>query len=75
MIDPDDPLAQPLTLEQAASVARVSKRTVQYWISSGALKAYEIPIGKRSRDTPRRYVEEREVLEVERVYWKRRQVR
>lgn len=58
--DPDDELAVPLTLDEAAAYACVSRRTVERWIAAGRLPAYTHP------EDGRTYVIERDLIDAER---------
>lgn len=58
-MSPDhDELRVPLTLDAAARIAQVSRRTVERWITAGRLPAYTGPDG-------RTYVIESDLLDVE----------
>ena len=58
-MSPDhDELRVPLTLDAAARIAQVSRRTVERWITAGRLPAYTGPDG-------RTYVIEADLLDVE----------
>jgi hypothetical protein len=41
LLDPTDPLSQPIPLKQAAERASVSPRTVRRWLAAGQLKLME----------------------------------
>lgn len=55
-LDPDDQLSYLLTLDEAAQVAAVTRRTVNRWIAQRRLRVH-----------PGRLVVERDVLDVERA--------
>lgn len=38
LLDPDDPLSEPIPLKQAATQVSVSERTVRRWVKNGQLK-------------------------------------
>ena len=40
-IDPTDPMFQPITLEQVLAITERSQRTINRWIQTGRLTAYE----------------------------------
>lgn len=61
VIDPADPLFRPLTIEQAAQVARRSQRTIRRWIEDGRITAYE------AQNPQETVLIEREVVEVEKA--------
>lgn len=56
-LDPDDELTELLTLDQAAALAQVTRRTINRWIKAG-LRVIQLPGGER-------YVVESELLEAE----------
>lgn len=58
LLDPDDPLSQPIPLKQAAAQASVSERTVRRWVQAGHLKLLQ--------NMPGQWVTVRAVLECER---------
>lgn len=62
-LDPADELTELVPLDEAATVAQVSRRTITRWITAGRLTVYEVS-GLRP-GSPRRYVLESALLDVE----------
>jgi hypothetical protein len=46
LLDPDDPLSQPIPLKDAAAQVSVSERTVRRWVKDGKLKLIDNMPGK-----------------------------
>ncbi|WP_433469563.1 helix-turn-helix domain-containing protein [Spirillospora sp. CA-128828] len=66
LLNPADELSELLTLDQAARLAGVTRRTLDRWIAARRLTVYEV------RGLTGRYVREDELLDVE---YERRQSR